>query len=88
LVNQTLQQYSYLLKLINETKEEKEKGGEQIESETEKTSKFSSTRIVFSIFQSLANARTVMVTSLFKPYLHAMMFDLRRFVRENKDICF
>jgi hypothetical protein len=88
LVNQTLQQYSYFFNLINEKKEEQEKGGEQIESETEKTSKFSSTRIILSIFQSLANARTVMVTSLFKPYLHVMMFDLRRFVRENKDIRF
>jgi hypothetical protein len=73
--------------LIYETKEEQETSGEQIASETEKTSEFSSTRIILSIFQSLANAGTVMVTWFFTPSLRVTIIDFRDFMRENKDIC-
>jgi hypothetical protein len=61
LVNQSLQGFFHLLKLIYEIKEEQETGGEQTESETEKPREFPATRFILSVFKSLANAGPLIV---------------------------
>ena len=77
LVNQTLQPYIHLLTLIYETKEEQEKRSKQIESETENQRELPPTRIILSVFQSLANTGPVMVRGLFKPFLWTTVFVFR-----------
>jgi hypothetical protein len=57
----------------------------QARAETQAGRKLSAAGIVFSIFQSLANAGSLIVTWLLKPYLRVTKLDFRRVMRGYKE---